>query len=305
MTYSRAFLASLLLVICSVGCGAAVPACTRGVVTRSCSDSRSVETVRVTDPGVWTAIDVGPDRIYIPHSGFPTEDVERWLRAERDVLRRLSGVSPTPIGVVLGIGEKNVDVLPDAAGRAVWPIVTSSDGALLVAHEWTHGILAKLKRSDDRSERFLEDGFCDLVATATCLEVRSCSSEIISSDIAALRERVATVPPRVNLLRLAERYDETRHSMKELCADTPSWAYALGLALWLGGGVDPRDVAVRGFAAFRASPRSTFEDVAAPDVVGQLHARDLDVRLALAILERAAGVDGGERSPTPGKSAPR
>jgi hypothetical protein len=294
---SRAHFGILIgLAAFSAGCGAMVPACGKNVVMRSCDDSRPVETLRVDD-GSWDVLPVGADRVYFRRDGHPPrpEDFD-WLKQARRSLHDLSGREPAPVGLLLreSSDPRNLEVARDPERRIVWPVLPGeSRGAFTIVHEWTHGVLAALRTNDRRNERFVEDGLCDLVATVVVGGVMGGPSREVDGAAKSLRERLPSLPARVNLLVLAPRYDETRRSWKQFCSDPPDTGYDLGLALWLAGNEPPADAVVRAFAAIRANPSRSLEDIAEAEPGQQLHARDLDVRRALAVLERAEDHDAG------------
>jgi hypothetical protein len=256
------------------------------------------------------AFPAGVDRVYAER-GVPDEEARaaaELLAAERAALEELLGERPPPLAVALLATEDGVTrAAGDAEGRSVWTLKPSQRQDDIqrigtVVHEWMHAFLKTRYRLDDAIKdaglRYLEDGFCELMAELVYERLRGAGPS--SQAAARLKElKGAKLPAEIDLLALGERDSPGRYGsmyefMRSLCRKDSGAGYALGLAFWLAA-LDESPARLREFLQrLDAGGYASSGDIAAH--IGGARGSIVRLEDALATLEkRAAGKKAGNR----------
>lgn len=273
----------------------------------ACDDrARSPRKVSVQDATVWTARDVGPDRVY-SESGIGEEKptaVADLLSKARSILAELTDLPPPPIAIALIQGPLgSLQAANDMDGRPIWPLeanTTNDNDIGLIVHEWTHSILRKnFKFEGDQRSRYIEDGLCELMSHLVLSRVRNSSgSEIAKNRLVTLEMVRSKYPPVVNLTELSQSFHGSRYKgmldiLLAQCNVGGTFGYSLGLAYWLDH-LDSRPDLVRMFfsklrTGVGTSTQALIKTVDEISPVG-LTATAIDVAGAAAVLQRHISV---------------
>jgi hypothetical protein len=255
-------------------------------ISARCGDTRPVHEIDVRDRSRWHAIEAGVDRVYVEEgASLDVANAATELASQRAALRSVSRIEPPAVALAFARDDHpNHLARPDEAQRPVWVTAPNAPFQWTLAHEQTHAVLHEARGKSDgpRDERFVEDGFCELVAWTLADED---ARRVRAREAAkAVRTRLARGVRVIDLLGAAPGYDASQ-SFEEQCKDPPYWLYAVAFAYWLDRLERAPDTAARVFAALTAAPRRPLTDVATA-ISPALDARRVPLEDALAILER-------------------
>jgi hypothetical protein len=224
----------------------------------------TTEEIDVRDAKRWRRFDIGIDAVYADEGvdDAAIEAAKTTLSTTRAAYVAHVPFAPKPTAIaLLRAPTDNAHASGDADGRAIWPIAPGDDDtAWLLAHEWTHSALHAARRSAGwTGERFLEDGFCDLVALTT---MRALGRDVTGA-LAATRQRIASArtdwPEHVDLTEMSSHFGTS--SPEVICRADPRVGYAMGLAIWIDRRERPQKAIDVTFAAIARDPAVTFEHI--------------------------------------------
>jgi hypothetical protein len=199
----------------------------------------------------WPALGEKEDRVYI-EPGVERETGEFMLdllAKQRTALENITGLPPPSIAVALVAKNEQVIISgEDRDGRLIWTITPEDfdrDRTTIgtIAHEWTHAILKKNYGFEgDEKTRYIEDGFCELLAHLTYVHIRGpVGSPIMEGRIREIEVKKKSMPAVIDILSLSEEFDvsafdnivEAIFAMCEKQNFQIAIGYGLGLAFWL------------------------------------------------------------------------
>ncbi len=187
--------------------------------------------------------DFGDDRVYVAPQGVTDADVKamgKHLGRLRAAYREATGWEPTPLHVLLAPDPKSIAVAKAQTGDpAVWPLspaqITDRDrGTAFLVHEWTHATLAaRSSGAFDTSQRWIEDGLCELVALR--VETRMFPRKKATRTSSRGEElSLPEAPEAFELVQVGEAKPTSMYgALVSMCDGTQTRGYPYAFAFWL------------------------------------------------------------------------